>query len=235
MLAVAGVADLASVIAGVRGIVTVAAASSVTFEPFGATAFTLAVFAIEPASTSACVDVYVAVQVVEAPGASELTGHEIGDNPTCGSVTTTDASVTLPVFVTTNEYVIGTFAWLTVAGAADFCRSIDAIGGAGGGTHAVSSAVVVCGVAEVIALKSPVPEAPQPTAAVYVANPNVTVSVYVCVAPAAMGVAGGASVNGPAPETEPPAGATPDEAITDQVPPDTCRLGANAGVSLSAP
>ena len=51
-----------------------------------------------PASTSACVSEYVAVQVVLAPGISVATGQETVN--TFGSATPMLVSVTLPVFVT---------------------------------------------------------------------------------------------------------------------------------------
>ena len=53
-----------------------------------------------PASTSACVTVYDAVQVSAAPMASVLCGHEMADSPGRVSVTPTEVSATLPVFVT---------------------------------------------------------------------------------------------------------------------------------------
>ena len=69
----------------------------------------VAVFVIEPASMSACVTVYVPVQVVEAPGASVVTGQVItGGVPVpenAVSVADTPVSVALPVLVTKNEYV----------------------------------------------------------------------------------------------------------------------------------
>ena len=64
----------------------------------------LAVFVTEPASRSACVIVYEAVQVTEAPGARSPDGHV-----TVALSSLTDAgpaSVTLPVFVTSYEYEI---------------------------------------------------------------------------------------------------------------------------------
>ena len=93
-----GVADLASAIDGVSTTVTAADAVSVTSTPPGEVPVTVAVFAIEPASRSACVTVYVAVQVVRAPGASVVTGQVIADRPGSGSATTIGSSVTLPVF-----------------------------------------------------------------------------------------------------------------------------------------
>ena len=64
-----------------------------------------AVLMIDPAFTSDCVIVRVAVQMVELPGASVVDGHVTVDRPDSGSLTATDVSVTLPVFVTTNENV----------------------------------------------------------------------------------------------------------------------------------
>jgi hypothetical protein len=72
--------------------------------PAGGVPVTVAEFATCPESTSACVTVYVAVHVVVAPGASVVTGQETV--PTLTSVTPTPVRVTLPVFVTTNEYAI---------------------------------------------------------------------------------------------------------------------------------
>ncbi|HET8940821.1 MAG TPA: hypothetical protein VFN13_02390 [Rudaea sp.] len=53
-----------------------------------------------PASTSDCLTVYVAVQVVFAAGAKTDTGQVIVDSPLNGSVTVTGFNVTLPVLVT---------------------------------------------------------------------------------------------------------------------------------------
>ena len=44
------------------------------------------------------------MQVVDTEGASVDTGHDTTDKPGSGSVTPTAASVTLPLFVTKNEY-----------------------------------------------------------------------------------------------------------------------------------
>ncbi len=73
---------------------------ALTAAPVGGVALTVALLATWPESTSACVTVYVAVQLVEAPGASDVTGHVTV--PTLASVTATAWRVTLPVFVTTN-------------------------------------------------------------------------------------------------------------------------------------
>jgi hypothetical protein len=77
---------------------------AVTAAPEGGRPDTVAVFATCPASTSACVTVYVFVHVVLAPGANDVTGHVIV--PTLASVTPTLVNVTLPEFVTTNAYAI---------------------------------------------------------------------------------------------------------------------------------
>jgi hypothetical protein len=65
------------------------------------------VFVIEPASMSACVTVYVPVQVTDAPGATDVSGHEItGGVPVpenAVSAALTPVSVVFPVLVTTNE------------------------------------------------------------------------------------------------------------------------------------
>ena len=231
----AGDTDLAMAIDGVRTVVTVSASVSVTVEPLGADPVTVAVFAIDPASMFACVTVYDAVQVVEAPGASDDTGQVTAVSPGIGSFTTTDVRSTLPVFVTGNEYDTEAPAVDTDAGDADFCTSIDGAGGAGGGTQAVLSVMVVSLVAVPALLNKPVPGPPQAGAAVYVRNRNVTASEYVWLAAAAMGVAAGASVNGPAPAAEPPGGAGPEVDAAVHEAPSTSRLGANAGVSVSAP
>jgi hypothetical protein len=81
--------------------------ADVTGGPVGGVPDAVAVSVIEPASMSACVTVYVPVQVVDAPGASVVTGHEItGGVPepeNAVSVTPTPVSVLLPVFVTKKE------------------------------------------------------------------------------------------------------------------------------------
>ena len=98
-----GDADFATLIDGAGAAVTVAVSTSTTDGPVGGVPDTVAVFTIDPRSTSAWVTVYEAVQVVEALGASVLTGHVIADRPGSGSDTATDERVTLPVFLTTNE------------------------------------------------------------------------------------------------------------------------------------
>ena len=95
-------ACLSSVMAGPAAIVVFVESVPVTVAPAGEVAETVAVFATCPASMSDCSSVYVAVQVVADPGDRVVTGHETV--PTLGSLTVTPVSVTLPVFVTTNEY-----------------------------------------------------------------------------------------------------------------------------------
>ena len=90
--------------------------------PVGGVPAAVAVLATPPASTSACVSVYVFVQVVDAPGASVLAGHETV--PTVGSVTPTLDSVTLPVFLTTNVYMIVEPAVFADGAPADFTSVI---------------------------------------------------------------------------------------------------------------
>ncbi|VXC11718.1 conserved hypothetical protein [Bacillus mycoides] len=71
----------------------------------------VAVFVSAPESTSAWVVVYVAVNVRDAPGASDATdAGEIAPRvpvpEKSASSTVTPRSVTFPVFVALNEYVI---------------------------------------------------------------------------------------------------------------------------------
>ena len=85
--------------------VTVSGLESDTSGPDGGLASTEPVFEIDPASTSAWVVVYVAVQVTVAPGANEAMTFELlpqsmAESPLIGSVTVAELSVTLPVFST---------------------------------------------------------------------------------------------------------------------------------------
>ena len=77
----------------------------VTAGPLGGVALADAVLMTNPAFTSACVIVRVALQVVDAPGARVIDGQVIADKPGSGSETPTEVRVTLPVLVTTNENV----------------------------------------------------------------------------------------------------------------------------------
>ena len=81
----------------------------VTAGPVGGVPEAIAVSTTEPASMSACVTVYVPVHVVDAPGASVVTGHVItGGVPVpenAVSAALTPVNVALPVLVTWNEYV----------------------------------------------------------------------------------------------------------------------------------
>jgi len=64
------------------------------------------------------------VHVVDTVGANDDTGHDTADKPGSGSTTPTEVSVTLPVFVTKNEYATDWPAAVTVVGNADFTTSI---------------------------------------------------------------------------------------------------------------
>ena len=77
----------------------------VTAGPLGGIAAARAVLMIEPAFTSACVMVRIAVHVVDAPGARVATGQVTADRPLRGSVTPNDVRVTLPALVTANENI----------------------------------------------------------------------------------------------------------------------------------
>ena len=95
-------ACLSRVIVAVRVIgVSVVSVAVGAVTPAGGVPVAVAELATCPEFTSAWVSVYVAVQVVVAPGASVVTGQDTA--PTLASVTPTPVSVTLPVLVTTNE------------------------------------------------------------------------------------------------------------------------------------
>ena len=83
--------------------------------------------------------VYDAVHVVDFPGASDVTGQLTP--PTLGSVTTIEASVTLPVFVTTNVY--GSVAPADVPDSRPATLSNVMLGAAGISVSTVSVADVV--------------------------------------------------------------------------------------------
>src|SRR4051794_36035515 len=81
------------------GVVT----SSHAFAAGPAPSSTQAWLKYEPASTSACVIVWLAVQLIDAPGAREATGL-VGVQTrfaTCRSVTATFVSVTFPLLLAT--------------------------------------------------------------------------------------------------------------------------------------
>ena len=73
---VVGAADFTTEIDGDCVTVTNAESLSVTAAPTGGVPDAVAVFATEPASTSACDTRYEAVHVVDAPGANDATGHD---------------------------------------------------------------------------------------------------------------------------------------------------------------
>lgn len=109
-MTVAGDADFTTVRAGPCIAVTVAEdGGEVAVVPLGDVRLAVAVFEIDPAFTSACVTVYVAVHVVDAPGANVVVGQFTADNVPVPekpvSVTATPDNVVEPVFVTKNEYV----------------------------------------------------------------------------------------------------------------------------------
>jgi hypothetical protein len=89
---------------GLAATIVVTVSDDITGVPVGGFPVTVAVFTTWPASTSAWVSVYVAVQVVLAPGISVATGQETVK--TFGSATAMLVSVTLPVFETWNVYPI---------------------------------------------------------------------------------------------------------------------------------
>src|SRR5581483_6505063 len=97
----------------------------------------VAVFVTEPAFASACVVVYVAVHVSDAPGASELAGHEIADKVPVPvnvfSLIVTLFNVVLPVLVTLKLNVAVAPAPATDVGFTVFTRVI-AGAGVGAGT-----------------------------------------------------------------------------------------------------
>ena len=103
-MTVVGKADLTTLIDGNCVAVTVAESVSVTAGPEGGVPDAVAVFTIEPAFMLANVTVYEAVQVVDTDGANVDAGHDTTERPGSGSVTPTEVNVTLPVFVTKNEY-----------------------------------------------------------------------------------------------------------------------------------
>ena len=74
--------------------------------PVGPVPSAIAVFVTVPASTSLCVIVYVAVVVTTSPGASVLGVSVLLVRLSLMSVMFTSVSVTLPVFFTSNVYVI---------------------------------------------------------------------------------------------------------------------------------
>ncbi|MEO3814739.1 hypothetical protein ABGB17_37570 [Sphaerisporangium sp. B11E5] len=108
VVAADGEAVFSSEMPGAAAMVTVTAdGGDDTAGPVGGVPDATAVFATEPASTSACVTTYVLVQVVDSCGASVVTGHEttggvpVPENDV--SAAETPVSVAFPVLTTTNE------------------------------------------------------------------------------------------------------------------------------------
>ncbi|MEU8385208.1 hypothetical protein [Streptosporangium sp. NPDC048865] len=93
--------------AGAAVTVVVDGGADVTAGPVGGVPDAVAEFTIEPASTSACVVSYVLVHVVEAPGASVVTGHVTAEGvpepENSVSATLSAVSVVLPVLTTMYE------------------------------------------------------------------------------------------------------------------------------------
>ena len=85
----------------VAGMVTTSEFTTGIGEPPGGVPVTVALFTIEPESRSAWVTTWVAVQVVEAPGASDVAGQVMP--VALGLLTVMELSVVAPVFFTTNE------------------------------------------------------------------------------------------------------------------------------------
>jgi hypothetical protein len=136
VVTVVGLAVFSSEIAGLlgAGIVT-CDGGDVTSGPDGGEPDAVAAFVILPASTSACVTVYVAEQIICPPGANDVVagqlGADIAPEPLNDPSTTVGLfNVTLPVFVTTNEYVITrpTVNEAASDGDADFTMLIAAAG-----------------------------------------------------------------------------------------------------------
>jgi len=103
----------------------------VTVDPSGALPTATAVSVIDPWFRSVWVTVYVAVQTSEAPGASDDCGHVIADRfaaedgALCVSMIAMFLIVTLPVFLTANEYVTCAPTVETVVGLAVFSTDSD--------------------------------------------------------------------------------------------------------------
>jgi hypothetical protein len=105
-----GNTDFATVNAGLAVAVTVALdGGEVSVVPDGSLPAAVAVFVTEPELMSACVTVYVAVQVTLAPGAidaapaGQVAADMVPVPENAPSFTATPCMVTLPVFVTRNE------------------------------------------------------------------------------------------------------------------------------------
>ena len=104
--------------------------ADVTVKPRGVTPDAVALSWTDPASTSACDTVYDPVHVVDAPGASVVTGHDTDTAPagaTGTSDTDNEPTVIFPVFVTTNEYETTWPAAVTDVGDADFTIAKDRV------------------------------------------------------------------------------------------------------------
>ncbi len=118
-----GVACLVSASAGADAMVRVAGDVAPTVAPRAVVPTTRPVVVTEPASTSACVTVYGAVQVVDAPGASVEVGQVIVSGGPAGAVsgpvTSIVESETLPVLRTRKDQVAVCPAAVAEAGLTD--------------------------------------------------------------------------------------------------------------------
>ncbi len=129
---------------------------AVTVGPLGVVAETVAELATWPASMSVCSSVYVAVQVVLAPGASDVTGQVTV--PTLASAIATAVRVTLPVLATTNVYGMVLPAVLPVAVPACLSIVIDGVDAIAVSVESVADAGWPCGaVAETVAVLATCP------------------------------------------------------------------------------
>ena len=182
---------------------TVAPSVPVVVAPVGVLPLVVAVFTTEPASTSACVSVYLAVAVTDCVGAStpvvpgqEPAGIVSGAAPRSGSRRSTEVRVTLPEFVMTKVYSTWSPATAPPTSAPDFSTWMP--GAAASGTSASST----------LWTRTSVGEEPEAVAvfAVCPASTSAWVSVYVAVPwtlcpgasrPAAPGQAGNEMVESP--------------------------------------
>ena len=186
VLPVAVPACLSTASAGAEAIGSVTMSVAVTAAPLGGFAEAVAELTTLPASTSGCVSRYAAVQVVEAPGASCVAGHETV--PTLASLTVTLVRVTFPVFVTRNVYGTDEPAVLPVGVPAVFFSvtlGVEAM------SVVIPSVAVTAGplggVAEVVAVLTTLPASTSDCVSGYVA-------VHVVAAPGASWVTGQVTV-----------------------------------------
>ena len=147
----------------------------------------LAVLTIRPASRSGWVTTWVAVQVIESPGARLLVGGHV--TATLLSVTVNGpVRVTLPVFVTLYVYVISSPTWSYDTGDADFTSVSSGVCSIGITRLSLTSAASFENAVTVFASTS-VPAKGEPPASSSACE-NVCVAVQVIEAPGASSSAG---------------------------------------------